>query len=115
MHQDFFKDLGLIDLVALEINSSQARALKETSKIVNSISTDSVSLKVKTVKIVQISDTLDRADQVVRKVEVRKHRQVVKTFHLLDAVLVNIQATKLGVVIKAADLTQAIAFEVKSL
>ena len=115
MHEDLFKGLFIVNLVVLEINGRQTRALKESTKVIDAISTNSVSLKIKTVELSQITDTLDRGNQVIGNVEIRKRRQAIETFHFLDTVLVDVEATQLRVGLQATDLAETVAFEVQSL
>ena len=51
VHEDLFKGLFIVNLVVLEIDGRQTRALKESTKVIDAISTNSVSLEIKTVEL----------------------------------------------------------------
>ena len=115
IHQNLVEDRWVVDLVVLEVERGDARAVEEAAQVIESVPANPVPRQVEHVEVLEVLQALDRRDHVVAQVKVGKQSLVLEALDPLNAVLMDVQAAQLGVLLEAEQAVATIALEVQHL
>jgi len=95
-HEDFLKAGLVVNFVILEVNYFYARALQETTQVMESSTADVVVLHIESDELGAHGHTFDLLDAVVGDLEGYQINHSLQAFHLGDDVFMDVQSSHLG-------------------